>query len=237
MGAPGFYATRLEDVAILRRPDAVKIGRNATLTSGMTCSRMSPTYRLPPGSVVVKKTSTGKFVHSTDPSGDRNSGAVVTSAEVPDGDWASKTITLTIDGRPIVTVTLGGSDDTTSEVVTALNANPTFAAYATASGADGAVLTVTSKATGAGVNMKLTSNLLTAFGSAGKDAAGVDADYRVTREFADMKDRDGNAIEPSTMTYLAGCFNANEFAVDGNGDSTLTGEAEAVLARRGSTFE
>lgn len=239
MPAPGFISSRLDDVALLLRPDGARRGQNATLTSGMTSSTASPTSRIPPGMVIVKRTSTGKFLPATDANGDRNSAAVVTSLIAGGATTASKTISLYVKGRLIVTVTLGAGDDTTSEIVTALNANATFAAYAVASGADGSPLVVTSLEKGSDVVMKLTSNLTTLFGANGTDASGADADYRIVKSYADMLDAFGSAQEPSVETWIAGVFSASAIAaaVDGSGNSTLTGEAKAVLTRLGCKFE
>lgn len=239
MPAPGFLASRLDDVAILARPDGMVRGLNATLTAGMTCSAATPTHRIPPGTVVVKRTSTGKYLPATDANGDRNAAAVVSSDAAAGGTWASKTITTTVRGKSAA-VALGAGDDTTSEVVTALNADAVFKQIAIASGADGAVLVVTSREKGADVSMNVQITTIdTAFGThdVGKSAVGTDADYLVTAAFADMKDRDSTAQEPSVPTYKSGVFRSASFAVDGSGVSTLTPEAQATLARRGSTFE
>lgn len=239
--APGFLSSRVDWKSILKRPGGEREGGNVTLTSGMTSSTASPTSRIPPGMVVVKRTSTGKYLPATDVNGDRNSAAVVVSDEAADADWASKSITVTVNGKS-ATVALAAGDDTTAEVVTALNADSGFAALATASGTNGNPVTVTSREKGADVHMNVAiTTISTAFGTAavGKNDAGADADYRIVAEYADMLDRTGAAQEPSVKTLLAGVFEraAITAAVDGSGNSTLTGEAEVVLGRRGCLFE
>jgi hypothetical protein len=218
----------LADVAYLYDGQGLKQGDDVLLASGQTSS-ITPNHRIPRGTVVVKKTSTGKYYLADDASnGDRNTGAVVTASETADADWKSKTITLTINGREVVTVTLGAGDDTDAEVKDALNADATFKLWAVASVA-GSRVVITSLQTGADVVMKITSNLSTAFGANGTSAQGVDADYRVTHLPVDLKDLNAAAVDGTVPTVVAGRFRSSVL-------SNATAEAKAVLTRRGSQF-
>jgi len=206
-------------------------GGVGVLDAGNTDAGSTPATRFRPGNVVALRTSTGRFVAANDANGDRNTAASVTSDEKPDADWQSKTLTVTSSEGDVVVV-LGGADDTIAEVVTAVNAAaaalniPIVAADSGA--ADLLVLSTTRK--GAGTWIKVTSDLATAFGAAGKEDSGSDADYRVTEEHADLIDENGTAVHARCATSRAGHYDKSELI-------NLTGEALDVLSRRGSVFE
>ena len=127
MAGYGFYSLDLPTRKILRfvNPAHEKKGDAITLKSTVvdTGNGLARTTLIRAGLLVVKKTSDSRYYRADDGSvgADRNAGAVVAAAEAADADWASKTVSLFINGRLIVTVTLGGSDDSNAEVATALS--------------------------------------------------------------------------------------------------------------------
>jgi hypothetical protein len=188
----------------------------------------NPPSRVRKGFVIVKDSQDGIFSIASDPLADRNLGAVVAALQTADATWAGKTITVFVRGRPVVTVPLGANTNTDALVVQDLMANATFAQFFQAA-ISGARVQITSLETGADLVMTVTSTIPTAFGAHGTDGAGKDADYRVTAEPVDLVDPTGapsnNTVKTSLKAYYL------EAALIG-----LTGEARAVLARRGALF-
>lgn len=193
------------------------------------------THEFRKGNVVILDASAGKYVKPTDGDGDLGLPPVITSIEDPDADWASKVVTLKRNGATVAAVTLGGSDDSTSEVVTALNANAAFRAHAVASGADLANLVITGTRGGPGESLEVSINLDTAYasddGSSSSDAAvGSDAQVRVTCEMANLKDSDGVAVDDEVLAARSGHFRTTDLI-------GLTAYTRGVLERAGSVFE
>jgi len=204
--------------------------KTVVVDSGNVDSGSTPTSVLREGNVLVKRTSTGRYVEANDSNGDRNTGAVVTAAEAADAGWQSKTITCTINGGKKVTVTLGGADDTNAEVATALNADADFARHYLADGS-GALLTITSLETGADIVLEVTSNLSTAFGASGTQAYGEWADYGVLHRPCDLTDEAGSASHSKgSIVYAHGRFDESQLI-------NLTGDARRALQGRGCSFE
>jgi hypothetical protein len=210
---------------------------DVVVDSGCTDST-TPTYRLRPGTVLVKRTSTGRYIAANDSNADVPTQAVVTASETADGDWASATITITLNGIALVTVSLGGSDDTDAEVVTALNGNAIFAANCIASASGSRVIVKTLRG-GADVALKVTSSLSTAFGASGTFASGTDPEVAVTDDWVDLQDDAGNAINAPVKALCRGHFDLSELIVAGTAGSlrTMAPIAYAVLAKRGSIFQ
>jgi hypothetical protein len=235
MSAPGFKSFSISDVAYLVDGQRTVQGSDVVMASGQA-SGITPDHRHPPGTVVVKESGNGKYYLASGAdgasAGDINTTASLVSDEAADTDWDGTTITAEVfyaDGTTAsAAVTLAGTDDSTSEVVTALNGNAAFANHFVASGADAAVLTIASRVKG-NVRIKVTSSLASAFGASGKTASGTEADYRVTADFAELKTTEAVAQDYAVPTLLAGHF--RESALSG-----LTAEAKSVLLRRGSLF-
>jgi hypothetical protein len=188
----------------------------------------SPPSRVRKGFVIVKSSQDGIFSAASDPQADRNRGAVVTALQTADQGWAGKTITVSLRGRPVVAVPLGPNTNTDALAVADLLANATFAQFFAANVA-GARVQIASLEAGADVVVSVTSNNPAAFGAHGQDGAGQDADYRVTAESVDLVDPTGAPANNTVKTSLKAFY--LEAALIG-----LTGEARAVLARRGAIF-
>lgn len=190
---------------------------------------------MPQGAVVVKETGDGLYYLASGAdgasAGDINTVAQVDSAEAPDSDWKSKTITWTVTypwGEIVTgTVTLGTGDDTVNEVRDALNADTHFANHLLA--ASNTIVEITTRQKGA-VHLLVTSNLATAFGASGTEGEGTEADYRVITEQRSLVGVGGATRDSDPVpTLLAGHFDESEL-------TGLTEEAKAVLQRRGSRF-
>jgi hypothetical protein len=204
------------------------LGSDVVLRAAAVDPGSNPPSRVRKGFVIVSNALDGLYSAASDPLADRNVGAVVTALQTADAIWAGKTITVAIRGRPIVTVPLGANTNTDALVVADLLANATFAQFFQAA-VSGARVQITSLETGADVVMTATSNNPAAFGAHGTDAAGRDADYRVTAEPVDLVDPTGAPANNTVKTSLKAFY--LEAALIG-----LTGEARAVLARRGALF-
>lgn len=202
----------------------VQVGAGTITDAGVT-----PNTRIRPGEVMVLRTSTGKYVSANDANGDRNAPASVSALETADIDWQNMVYTITVDGGVSFTVTLGATDDTDAEVVTALNANAVFAANCIAD-VNAGVVRIRTLEGGTEKTLTVVSDLATAYGAApGISAKGTDADYRVSERYMDLADENGTAIEGIVATSLVGFYDLSELR-------NITAEAQAVLTRRGSYF-
>lgn len=208
------------------------VGDDVVLDSGNTDATNTPATNFREGNVIVKRTSTGRYVEANDSNGDVYTPAVVSSAEAADTDWDGTTHTTYLNGDLVATAVFAGSDDTTSECATALNT-----AYAAAnvpvvaSGLDGAVLVLTSHVRG---SLRAESTLATAYataGGAGSYAEDVDdyADFLITAQAVDLVDANGTARHARVSTYRKGHFYTTNLL-------NLTAAARAEFERRGSTF-
>lgn len=238
----GFNEFDMAQRAYLIDGSRTKQGNDVIVAGGQTTDYpASGGKRIRAGSVVVKETGDGLYYLADGAdgasAGDINTVALVSSAEAPDADWASKVITWSVfypDGRIVSdSVTLGAGDDTVAEVVTALHANVNFRNHLLATA--NTILEVRALVKGA-VRVRISVDLTTAYGtidgtSSYTEAVGTEADYRVITQDRDLVDLDG-ASAPSrpVSTLLAGRFDESEM-------SHLSNEARAVLQGRGSTFE
>lgn len=232
----GFKSYDLVDVAFLLTGEGKKGGDDALIASGQT-SGLTPTHRIPPGTVVVKRTGDGKFYFAdTATNGDdRNTQATRTST-IDITDPKSTTFKWKYKGGTEQTFTAGGGDDDVDKLITAMNGDDNFQAQLVAS-KTGSKLVIKSKDAGADVYFRITDGTLNDLGGAqatfadNTDAtAGADADYRVTTYWCDLKDVDAVATDAMAPTLLAGHFDESVL-------SNLTAEAKAVLIRRGSRFD
>jgi hypothetical protein len=191
----------------------------------------TPTYRIRAGNVMVYSTSLGKWVltsNTTD--ADVATAADVAASETADADWQSKTISAYRNGALIVTVTLGGGDDTDAEIVTALNGNAIFAANCIAS-ASGSRVHVKLLNAAPGDVLTVTSNLSTAFGANGTSDAGEEPEFRVlidTGYVIDPVNKTTAVDDEQRMARRGHFIEANLLG--------LTQVARAALIRQGCLF-
>lgn len=212
-------------------------GSDVSVAGGQSITG-TPTFRVKPGTVVVKESGDGLYYKADTAdgvsAGDINTAAVVTSLEAADTDWDGTDIGWAVYGPDGLiesgSITLAGTDDTTAEVVTALNANARFAEHLIASGSNGNPVVITSRKKG-NITVRITQTVITTgYGASGITASGTQADYRVVMQHADLQDVEGTAMASKMVgTLVAGSFKESELL-------HLSNEAKAVLTANGSTF-
>lgn len=236
MPAIGFNSFSVDPVAHLVDGQARLAGNDVPMASGQA-SALTPTSLHPPGTVLVKKTSGGKYYLATDQSnGDRNTPAsVATLVTNPgSGGWDGDVVIKGHWGS--LTVTLSGANtdaDVAAAIIAAIAAqNPESKARVTAADTTGEV-TFTNLDSGPETWLSVHHATVTAmFGAAGASTTfgyPTNADYRVTDGYARLADIKGTAQDFLVPTLKAGHFRLSAL-------SNLTPEAKAVLASRGSIF-
>jgi len=234
MPAIGFSSYDFDDVAyLIDGQGAPQRGNDVLMASGQT-SALTATHRHPPGTVLVKKTSSGKYYLADDSTNADSSAAASVNTAITNpgsGGWDG---TLNITGHwGSLAVTLS-ADDTDAAVAAkiiaaAAAANPESQAPVTAADATGTV-SITNTDVGAGTWLKAEhATVATMMGTGGADANGTDPDVRVTTAFAELKNLSAVAQDWMVPTLTKGNFRTSAL-------SNLTAEAQAVLTRRGSTF-
>lgn len=202
---------------------------SVTLDSGNTDSGSSPTHRIRPGNVVVRRASTGRYVEANDSNGDRNVAPSITTSGHTDSDNATFKL---VGNHGTISVSITTNLGAEADWATDLNANADFAAFYTAS-SGGGELTITANRGGKDEWFYIHSDTTAGAGFAeGEDnaVAGEDADYRVVLEHVDLKDEEGTAIHADALVAWTGHFDASNLI-------NLTAEARATLARRGAKFD
>lgn len=228
----------LDDVQV----SALVYGDPIVIESGATDSgHTNQTNTLRPGQVLIKKTGSTKFIVASDyANADPGSVAVVDSAEAPDSDWASTTITLYRNGVLVATVTAAAGDDTLGEFLTLLNSDQSFAANAIAADDGGGNLRITDLQ-GGGDALRVESTLATAYGTAGgagsyAEDEGELPDVRVTLEEVTMVDANGTAMDGfCSENARVGHFKVADLVTNGTKGS-IPASAKGVLKKRGSKF-
>ncbi|GIW60232.1 MAG: hypothetical protein KatS3mg087_1298 [Patescibacteria group bacterium] len=200
------------------------------IDSAVTDSGSTPTNYIRAGMVLVKNSSTGRYVAADDAAGDRNTAPSVTADEAVGTTWASTTHSFYRNGVLVAQVTLAATDDSYAEYATALNNNAAFAANFSVSDAGGGVPKITAKDTGSDVYIRVVSSLATAYGANGKTARGSWADYRVLIQKVLLEDLDGTAAHKYGMAMMRGHFKESNLL-------RVTDEAKQVLVARGSRLE
>lgn len=227
----GFNSHEYEDVSFLKDGQGAPVaGPTVLMASGQT-SAISPNTVHPPGTVLVKKTGDGKFYLGTDTTnGDAPAAASINTliTNPGAGGWDGD---LVIKGHwGTLTVALSG-DNTDAAVAAAIIAaaaavNPEYSPI-TAADATGSV-SITNKDTGKGTYLHAVhATVTTMLGASGADARGTDPEVVVTKDFADLLDRQGTAQDAQVPTYSKGRFLLA-------GLSGYTAETLAVLERGGS---
>lgn len=203
------------------------------VTSGQVDSGNSAfrTTFLRPGCVLVKRTSTGKFLMANDANVDHQTAASVNTAVTNPGSGGWDGV-VTIQGHwGSFTVTLSGSN-TDAAVAAAIIAaaaalNPESQAPITAADASGSV-SITNIDKGAGTWLRASHATVTGmFTSAGKGAVGTDPEVVVTEDYVDMLSGSAAAIDGLAKVTRAGHYDAANLI-------NPTAEAIAVLLKNGS---
>lgn len=231
---PAINEFSLAPKGFLFYPDDAVRGSDVLMAASQTSS-ITPTWRHPPGTVLIKKTSSGKYYLADDVTNADNPTAASVATLVTNpgaGGWDGN---LIISGHwGSITVALSG-DNTDAAVAAAIIAavaaqNPETQARITAADTTGEV-TITNFDVGSGTWLSAYhATVTTMFGAApGVTDNGEDPDVRVTTEFAELQDLNGTARDHLVPTLLKGKFKTSQL-------SHLTAEARGVLERRGSSF-
>lgn len=204
-------------------------GDSVTLDSGNTDTGSSPTTLFRSGNVIVKRTSTGRFVEANDANADdlADSPATITSSSHSDANGVIKLVGT----HGTISVTTSTGSGTEANHATDLNADADFAAHYTASSAGGE-LTITSDAVGPDEWFYIHSDTIATVGFAeGEDngVVGTIPDVRVTRDNVSLLNEFGSATHADVYAYRRGHFNTSNLI-------NLTAAARAILAGRGSLF-
>ena len=225
-GPIGFQEFSLADVAYLIDGSLSIQASDVTMASGQTSS-ITPDHRHPPGTTLVKLTSSGKYYLANGATGDRNTAASITSSGHTDGNGTIKLV----GNHGTISVTTATGAGTEANNATDLNADAIFKAHYVASSAAGE-LTIASLAAGLDewFYMHSDTQATSAFAEGVANAVkGTDADYRVATLFAELKDINATAQDDRVGTLYRGHFDESECAA-------MTAEARAVFLRRGSRF-
>ncbi len=226
---PSVTNVEIVDRVVRSRAEPYVQGQDAVLDASVRDPGSSRPTLIRPGTVIVRAVGTHKFVVAGNPVGAGSQPASVLASEAADGQWPGTTIGIAIDGGVTLGIQLGTSDDDNAAVIAALNAHPIFAAHCIADEDQGFVR-IRTRFAGADRYIHVHSSLGSAFGQAGIDGVGRDGDYRVTEDWADIRDAAGNPVDTPVTTSLVGFYKTTNLVA-------LTAEARAVLSRRGSQFE
>lgn len=232
-GVIGIKSYDLSDVPFLYDGRNSQRGSEVTMAKSQASS-LTPTTLHPPGTVLIKKTSDGKFYLATDVANCDSPDAASINTLVTNpgsGGWDGD---LIISGHwGTITVALSGDDDDAA-VATAINTavaaqDPETQARITAADATGSV-SITNFDVGPGTWLHAyNADVAGMFGANGTDDQGNDADVRVTSDFVDLVDLNGTAADAQVPTLRKGNFRTAQL-------SSLTAEARGILERRGSQF-
>lgn len=198
------------------------------LDSGNTDAGNTPTTRIRPGTVVVLRTSTSRYVEADDVNGDRGTAAAITTATHVDGNG----VISIVGPHGTISVTTTTGTGTEAENATDLNADAAFAAHYVASSAGGE-LTITARNFGDDEWFYMHADTMATAPFAEGEANGVVgtyADYWVTEFVVDLIDEDAVAIHEYVTASRKGHYDESVLLL-------LTDEAKQTLLHRGSIFD
>lgn len=224
---PGVFSSTIAYRKILLSESLSATGDEVTLDSSNTDASATPTHRMRAGNVVVLRTSTGRYVEANDANADTGTAPAITTSSHTDGNGAI----VIVGNHGTISVTTTTGTGTEANNATDLEADATFAAYYTATSAAGE-LTITANRAAADEWFYMDSTTMaTASFAEGVDNAslGADPDVRVVTLAGDLQDADGTAQHAPAANLLRGHFDESQLI-------NLTGQAKAVLSRRGSVF-
>lgn len=224
---PGLYWREFAPRNFIHREHPLIRGSDVVLDPSVR-STSRPDFRIPEGTVVVRRAGSRLYVAATDPRGERCAPAEVLSSQAPDPTWANQIVTASLAPGLGFTVLLDQAAVGIAEVTDQLNRDPLFSAHFLADDMNGLVRIRTREA-GAHKLIHVSSSLLAAFGPLGVEGRGRDPDYRVTEATVEVQDLEGKPLEALVPTVAVGHFKTLELL-------QATAEALAVLTRRGSLF-
>lgn len=194
-----------------------------------TRSPLAPDYWIEPGTVIVRRKGSGRFVHASHPDGERNQPASVSSLQPADPAWANAVITASLAQGLGFAVLLDANAVDNAAVIDQLNQSQAFAAHFLADEDANGHVRIRTRGSGAQRQLHVHSALAAAFGPTGRAGHGLDADYRLTDAWADLRELGHGPAHYLVPTVLTGHFDESQLL-------HLTAEARVVLSRRGSIF-
>lgn len=224
---PHFTSTTIAGREVLIDDSINTQADEITLDSGNADSGSSPTTLFRPGNVVIKRTSTLRFVEANDANADDLGSPTISTTSHTDGNGVIKLV----GNHGTISVTTTTGSGTEANNATDLNANADFAAFYTASSGTGE-LTITANAGGEGEWFYIhTDTMATAPFAEGEDngVSGTTPDVRVTGAYASLIDDEGTAVHASVLAYRSGYFDESQLI-------NLTPAAKAILVSRGAVF-
>lgn len=240
----GYRSVDRPSVSLVRDHSRTVRGEGIVVTSGVVDSGngLERTSILRPGFVVVKRTSTGEYIDTSDSNGDRDAVASATSLVNIGSGAANKTFKFKYRGGVEHTITTVTATTSVAALVTLLNADDKFNSDLIAD-AVSSTLRIRSKRAGAGEYFEITDGTLNGQGGVAQDtfanntsAIGTDADYRVIghegrpEECVDLLSNTGVAASNDDSQNLWSAYFVEASLVG------LTTQAKACFIRRGSRF-
>lgn len=225
---PGLYKQEL-NARRFRVDDQALVRGKAVVLDRETRSPHAPDHWIEPGTVVVRRRGSQRFVHATHPDGERNRPASVSALVPADPAWGGTVITVSLAEGLGFPVLLQPNVADNAAAIDALNQAPGFTSLFLADEDAAGRVRIRTRAAGAGEVLHVRSSLDAAFGPEGVAASGLDADYRVTDAWGDVLELPGRPIHAVVPSLLAGHFEERELV-------HLTPEARVVFSRRGSIF-
>ena len=192
-------------------------------------SPIAPEHQIEPGTAIVRRRGSRRFVQAGHPDGEHNQPAAVSSLQPADPAWANTLITVSLADGLGFPVLLDANAVDNAAVLDQLNQDPPFAAQFLADEDTNGMIRVRTRDAGAGCRLHVQASIPAAFGPNGSAAHGLDADYRLTDGWADLLELGEGPTPYVVPTVLAGHFDESQLL-------HLTPEARVVLTRRGSIF-
>lgn len=206
------------------------------LDSGNTDAGSTVSSWFRPGNVVVKRTSTGRYVEADDSNADDNTAPAITSSSHSDGNG----VIALVGNHGTISVTTTTGSGTEANNATDLNADAAFAAHYVASSAGGE-LTITARRAAADEWFYIdSSTMATASFSEGEanTSRGTDADVRITEAAVSLADDAGTARNMAVKASYLGDYDESALIVGGAFTTTtaIPQQYKDVLIRRGCRF-
>jgi len=225
---PGVTKVELHDRRYILDEQGLIRGQAVVLDRD-TRSPLAPDYQIEPGTAIVRRRGSARFVHAGHPDGERNQPAAISSLQPADPAWANALITVSLAPGLGFPVLLDANAVDNAAVVDQLNQSPPFAANFLADEDANGMVRIRTRDAGAQCRFHVQAAIPAAFGPNGAAGHGRDADYRLTDAWADLLEPGNGPVHYLVPTVLAGHFDEAQIL-------HLTPEARVVLTRRGSIF-
>lgn len=200
-----------------------------TLSADTVDGGNTPTTQLRRGLCVGYDGGTGDYIDAGDASVDTHDVAVVDSSEAPDGDWASQTLTVDIEGLGALTRTLDAGISNLATAIADIN-NSALGAFVTASNNGAGRLRLTANKPFS--RLSVSSGLSTAYGGVTVSDDATPTKYGLLQHpIVSMLDPGGTAVKKNATIITANAI-VREADVP-----NLTQAARQYFAANGVIFE